>query len=493
MPTAHFRVEVKVGSRSTGASAKAKADYILRHGRDDADLVFSESGNIPQFCNGDAMAFWEAADEKERKNGVLFRESVFSLPSRLSRESQLKIVREYQQRVFPGCPFSFGIHDKDRRNPHCHLMISERPDDGIFRDGDKFFKRYNNENPEQGGTRKLDIASRGKDWLQDARKTLEEIVNRELKAAGLSERVSSASYEKMEGITELQREQLIAKRGRHLGNKVWAKAHKKEYTPLVVRLADDRKRQCYVMRASFTNSAGQKVDYKVADDFGDRLLLANNASKKSCLLVMTEAGRRWPEGCEIFGDDETRMKLAAAAAIAGVRVKNLTLDEQIEYKRYERKQNGGSDIRIPSARPDTARSSIGGHDQAARGRTATGGEANQRPAKGTKGTAADAAKAIRAYEPYGKNQAANLLEDYRAGRAAGIPAAAMNAEALKKQYPLKNIINAHAVGYSVQHHVATRQIAAAHPETKAAIQSEYGRSSAPTSAQRPEDYDRPKM
>ena len=41
-----------------------------------------------------------------------------------------------------------------KEQPHCHLMFSERLLDGIERDPDQFFKRFNSKDPSKGGAKK---------------------------------------------------------------------------------------------------------------------------------------------------------------------------------------------------------------------------------------------------------------------------------------------------------------------------------------------------
>ena len=48
-------------------------------------------------------------------------------------------------------------------NPHCHLVISERSNDGLERTAETWFKRYNGKAPERGGARKCSTSS--KEWL----------------------------------------------------------------------------------------------------------------------------------------------------------------------------------------------------------------------------------------------------------------------------------------------------------------------------------------
>ena len=53
-------------------------------------------------------------------------------------------------------PYTLAIHrgGANGENPHAHLMFSERGHDGIERDAEQWFKRYNAKAPEKGGARK---------------------------------------------------------------------------------------------------------------------------------------------------------------------------------------------------------------------------------------------------------------------------------------------------------------------------------------------------
>ena len=52
-----------------------------------------------------------------------------ALPIELSREEQIRLVREYcsSQFVSRGMCVDFAIHDTDSGNPHCHIMLTMRP------------------------------------------------------------------------------------------------------------------------------------------------------------------------------------------------------------------------------------------------------------------------------------------------------------------------------------------------------------------------------
>ena len=62
-------------------------------------------------------------------NAQLAREIDAALPIELSREEQIRLVREYcsSQFVSRGMCVDYAIHDTGKGNPHCHIMLTMRP------------------------------------------------------------------------------------------------------------------------------------------------------------------------------------------------------------------------------------------------------------------------------------------------------------------------------------------------------------------------------
>ena len=193
-----YHLSTSVGSRTGGQSAAAKDDYIQREGRyggDPGEVEHAESGHMPEWAEEDPHAYWEAADLYERANGRLFREVMFALPKELTGVGRVEAAREFahfltgQDRL----PYTLAIHrgrsqDPDKAdNPHCHLVISERSNDGLERGAESWFRRYNGPAPERGGARKCSTSSR--EWLQSTREAWAEHANRALAGAGSGERV----------------------------------------------------------------------------------------------------------------------------------------------------------------------------------------------------------------------------------------------------------------------------------------------------------------
>ena len=183
-----FHLKVSVGSRSGGQSARAKADYIEREGRyerDREELEHKEHENMPEWAEEDPRSYWEAADEYERANGSLFREITFALPKELNEGQRRELASGFAKRLTEGerLPYTLAIHRGDGENPHAHLMISERANDGIERSREQWFRRYNRQAPEKGGAKKS-RAMMSREWVKDTREAWARGTNRALERAG---------------------------------------------------------------------------------------------------------------------------------------------------------------------------------------------------------------------------------------------------------------------------------------------------------------------
>jgi len=198
-----FHLTVRTGSRSKGQSARASAAYIQRadeygreRERDGADdVLYSESGHMPGWAEADPLAYWNAADLHERANGRLFKRLEFALPTALSAAEQRELAVGFARELTTAeqLPYSLAIHVGGGTNPHCHLLISERGNDGIERSAEQWFKRYNAAAPELGGARKTE-ALKPRAWLDATREGLAAATNQALERAGHALRVDHRSY-----------------------------------------------------------------------------------------------------------------------------------------------------------------------------------------------------------------------------------------------------------------------------------------------------------
>ena len=156
------RISIKVGMKG---KALPHSKYILREdnyakkNNKIEKLEHIQHGNMPQWAEHDPKIFWQMADLHERKNGSTYREHIITLPRELNESQRLDLVQDWvAQEIGDKYAYSFAIHNPTamdgKEQPHCHLMFSERLLDGIDRDPEQFFKRYNSKDPSKGGAKK---------------------------------------------------------------------------------------------------------------------------------------------------------------------------------------------------------------------------------------------------------------------------------------------------------------------------------------------------
>lgn len=207
--------------KSGGRSAKGHAKYICREGeyakghsayiaRDGAkwterrnELVAVEHHNMPDWTEGRHLTFWDAADTFERANGRVYNEIEFSLPRELTPQQRLELAREFAaQELGDRYTYTIAVHNSKaldgKGNPHVHLMFSERSLDGIEREREQFFKRYNPREPELGGAKKTRLYSKPEE-LEAVRERFAKHTNLHLEKAGHDERIDHRSL-KRQGI-----------------------------------------------------------------------------------------------------------------------------------------------------------------------------------------------------------------------------------------------------------------------------------------------------
>ena len=206
-----YHLTVRTGSRSKGNSARASAAYIERTEEysDEpdkaAELVYTESGHMPDWADAEAgaVAYWDAADLYERRNGRLYQGVEIALPLALDPDQQRELAVQFAHHLTDAeqLPYTMAIHAGKGENPHCHLMISERTNDDLERSPETWFKRYNAADAEAGGARKS-TALKTKAWLLETRAAWAEQTNAALQEAGHEIRIDHRSLE-AQGIERL--------------------------------------------------------------------------------------------------------------------------------------------------------------------------------------------------------------------------------------------------------------------------------------------------
>src|SRR5262245_57483127 len=211
-----YHLSVRSGSRASGACANASYDYITREGEyaDRDPATYTESDHMPAWAADNPSEYWDAADLYERANGRLFVSADFALPRDLSLEDQISLAHDFAQELTAdeALPYTLAIHaGRDTsghdHNPHAHLMISERKNDGIERSPQQWFSRANSEDPSRGGAEKT-RAIHGRAWTEHARARWAELTNKTLATLGRDEPVDHRSFE---------RQGIDREAGRHYG------------------------------------------------------------------------------------------------------------------------------------------------------------------------------------------------------------------------------------------------------------------------------------
>ena len=144
IPIAIYHCNISIVSRGKGKSAVAAAAYRsgekLTNEWDGMTHDYTRKGGVvhteimlpphapPSFS--DRSTLWNSVELYEKAgNAQLAREIDAALPIELSREEQIRLVREYcsSQFVSRGMCVDFAIHDTNSGNPHCHIMLTMRP------------------------------------------------------------------------------------------------------------------------------------------------------------------------------------------------------------------------------------------------------------------------------------------------------------------------------------------------------------------------------
>ena len=228
IPIAIYHCNIGIVSRGKGKSAVAAAayrsgekitnewdgmthDYTRKRGVVHTEILLPPHAP-PSFS--DRATLWNSVELYEKTgNAQLAREIDAALPIELSREEQIRLVREYcsSQFVSRGMCVDFAIHDTDSGNPHCHIMLTMRPLDERGAWAAKSKKEYDlDENGERirlpSGrykTHKVDLTGwndKGNALLW--RKAWADISNAYLERAGSPERIDHRSNAER-GIDEL--------------------------------------------------------------------------------------------------------------------------------------------------------------------------------------------------------------------------------------------------------------------------------------------------
>ena len=350
----------------TGAKGKASAhaQYIAREGKYAKDpkiekLEHTEAGNMPKWAESDPNFFWQMADEHERKNGSTYREHVITLPRELNEAQRLALIHDWiNQEIGDKFAYQFAIHNPKamdgKEQPHCHLMFSERTIDGIERDPDQYFRRYNSKNPERGGARKANTGippAERKAELSAQRDRWEQICNKHLELANKKARISMKSLKdrgyKRQPInltmTQIQTPEIRAVyvdslKAKRMYTAVW-RERKKIDIPVERELQERQKRLADIMKL---REAAQKKTAQAAEKVAQPARQAQQASEKATPAKPQQQAAEKAAQARQEAEKAAQARLAADRAAIGKRppfeLVNIRMESTV-YDKYSRRKD----------------------------------------------------------------------------------------------------------------------------------------------------------
>ena len=224
-----YHCHCKIISRGQGRSAVGAAAYRsgekLYNEYDGIEHDYTKKGGVVyseiMLCENapkeyqDRQTLWNAVEQIEKSSKAqLAREYEVALPVELSREEQIKLVRDFAKENFVdnGMCVDFSIHDKEDGNPHAHIMLTTRP---IEQDGSWGVKQRKEYILDKNGQKQYDKKKQtykcktvkttnwdSKEFLQRSRESWSEKVNQELERKNVPQRVDHRSY-KEQGIEQI--------------------------------------------------------------------------------------------------------------------------------------------------------------------------------------------------------------------------------------------------------------------------------------------------
>lgn len=196
---AHYRLCMKNG-KTWGAVANFSYNMGMGKYSYKENEIVESFHNIPEWAKS-PYDFWEKYSQEDRVNSS-YKKIELSLQEELSFEENKKMLYEFvKKNVGDNYYYSVVIHDKESnekgiQNTHAHIMICKRLEDGIKRNPEQFFKRYNSNSPEKGGALTDNKYWGKKQTLINFREDWENIINKYFDKNNIKKKVSSKSLEK---------------------------------------------------------------------------------------------------------------------------------------------------------------------------------------------------------------------------------------------------------------------------------------------------------
>lgn len=196
-----FHFQANAIQRSKGKTATAAAAYragIQLHDiRTGKTFDYTKKNDVSNSFivgwNSSRFDLWNAAEAAEkRKDGTTGREYVLALPVDLNNDLKTKLAKQFAEHVNNkyGVAVDVCIHAIDKHNPHAHVMTTTR-----ISDGDKLLDKSELD-ISYSERKKRGLKSNPKHELESLKIYWTELVNAELKANGINNKIDHRSLKK---------------------------------------------------------------------------------------------------------------------------------------------------------------------------------------------------------------------------------------------------------------------------------------------------------
>lgn len=170
-------------SKDTAYHADLVGQPIVRH--------------LPYWAQDNAGFFFKTASEYETRGPYAIAFQI-SLPRILSHAQQGALAEDIADALMADKPYLLVKHEPITRgeaNPHIHILMGLRNEDGIAREEAQYFRRWNREEPERGGAQK-DRFWNQRQTPRVVRQGITDLANFYLELTGTDERIDPRSLRK---------------------------------------------------------------------------------------------------------------------------------------------------------------------------------------------------------------------------------------------------------------------------------------------------------
>ena len=169
--------------------------------KDYTDFVSGDTQHLPPWAQDDPERFFLQAATWEGANRYYMFQVQFSLPRELTDEQQDALRQDFMEATMPDLPAMWVIHHKELESgewhPHVHILLSARKDDGLERDPEQTFMRWDRREPAKGGCEK-DLFWSKSHAPGQLREAFADVSNYHLERANVAARVDPRSLKRRE-------------------------------------------------------------------------------------------------------------------------------------------------------------------------------------------------------------------------------------------------------------------------------------------------------